>query len=43
MTPGCVRRAWNRSKIPPLMSMKSPNAVYAMPDAIVMRRMPGSR
>ena len=33
---------WNRSKIPPCMSVKSRTAVYAMPDAIVISRMPGS-
>jgi hypothetical protein len=34
---------WNRSKMPLCMSRKSRNAVYAMPEAIVMIRMPGSR
>src|SRR6478736_2653120 len=33
---------WKRSKIPPCRSRNSRYAVYAMPDAIVMSRMPGS-
>ena len=33
---------WNRSKIPPCRSRNRRYAVYAMPDAIVMSRMPGS-
>ena len=34
---------WNLSTMPPFMSRKSLNAVYEMPVAIVMTRMPGSR
>ncbi len=33
---------WNRSKMPPCMSRNSRYAVYAMPEAIVISRMPGS-
>jgi hypothetical protein len=33
---------WKRSKMPPWMSRNSRYEVYATPDAIVMRRMPGS-
>ena len=33
---------WKRSKMPPCMSRNSRYAVYAMPDAIVMSRIPGS-
>ena len=34
---------WNRSTMPPLMSMKRRYAVYETPLAIVMMRMPGNR
>ena len=33
---------WKRSKMPPCRSRNSRYAVYAMPDAIVISRMPGS-
>ena len=33
---------WKRSKIPPCRSRNSRYAVYAMPDAIVISRIPGS-
>ena len=34
---------WNRSKMPPCMSRKIRYAVYEIPEAMVMSRMPGSR
>ena len=34
---------WNRSKMPLFMSVNSRTAVYAMPDAIAISMIPGSR
>ena len=34
---------WNRSKMPLCRSVNNRTAVYAMPDAIAISRMPGSR